>query len=136
MRRENRMLRRKVAQLERANKIMNRSINEVSLYNSKLAFSTRLINKHKYLTLEQKKRVVGKFSKAKSIKEVKSIYKALNEGLPRYKKATSLKENRRRVSKTNPFKATPMLKSREQSKSNIIVEKVANKYQKLAGLKD
>jgi len=136
LRRENRMLRRKLSELRKANKIMNRSINEVSLYNTKLSFSARLLNKHNYLTLEQKKRVLAKFKTAKSVNEVKSIFKALNEGLPKYRKQNSLKESKRRVSRSNPFKATPMLRKDQPKSGNVIVEKVANKYQKLAGLKD
>lgn len=132
---ENRKLRRKVYELSKANRILNRSINEVTLYNNKLAYSTHFINKNKNLTLAQKKKVVEQFSKAKSINQVKSIYKALVEGAKKFGKKSKIKESKKRVSYSNPFKANPMLK-RETPKGNVIVEKVSNKYAKLAGLKD
>lgn len=134
LRKENRQLKRKVNSLKRASSILNKSINEVTLYNTKLAYTAKLIGKYPKLTLSEKKAIAKRFESVKDTNSVKKLYSALNEKLSSRAKKTAIKESRDRTKATSPFKANPILK-KEGAKQNTIMEKFGNRYARLAGIK-
>lgn len=83
---ENRQLRAKVAKLqeacqklyEQASTAANK-LQEVNLFNSKLLHVTRFLNTHGRLSNQQKKTVVERIEKARSVSEVKMVYETIVE---------------------------------------------------------
>jgi transposase-like protein len=95
--RENRQLRKENARLNKAVEMLNSRIDEVNLFNARLAATSDLMRKVS-LTKEEKERAVKLMDTASSVKEVKRTYKALYEG---YKaggrQVTTKRVNRRPV---------------------------------------
>jgi len=77
--RENKQLRKENARLSKAVKILNNRIDEVNLFNARLAATSELMRKVT-LTKEEKERAIKILDTASSINEVKRSYKALYEG--------------------------------------------------------
>ena len=77
--RENRKLRRENNRLVKAVSLLNNRIDEVNLFNARLAATSDLMRKVS-LTKEEKERAVRLMDSAKTISEVKRSYKALYEG--------------------------------------------------------
>lgn len=72
-------LRNESKKLKRAVAVMREAVQEVNLFNARLAGTQQLTRKFK-LTEAQMKRVVLRFDDCDSINEVKKMYRALNEG--------------------------------------------------------
>jgi hypothetical protein len=77
--RENRKLRRENNRLVKAVTLLNNRIDEVNLFNARLAATSDLMRKVS-LTKEEKERAVRLMDSAKTISEVKRSYRALYEG--------------------------------------------------------
>ena len=77
--RENKQLRKENARLSKAVKMLNNRIDEVNLFNARLAATSELM-RNVTLTKEEKERAIKILDTASSIKEVKRSYKALYEG--------------------------------------------------------
>lgn len=75
----NKKLQKENARLSKAVGYLKDRIDEVNLFNARLAYASRLFRKVA-LTKEQKERVIERFDEAESIKEVKNTYSALTEG--------------------------------------------------------
>ena len=76
---ENRQLRRENRRYEKALTFLKKRIDEVNLFNARLAAASDLRRKVS-LTKTEKERVVEHFDRARSVGEVKRTYKALTEG--------------------------------------------------------
>ena len=77
--RENRQLRRENRRYEKALTFLKKRIDEVNLFNARLAAASDLMRKVS-LTKGEKERVVEHFDRARTVGEVKRTYKALTEG--------------------------------------------------------
>ncbi len=76
---ENRTLRRENRRYEKALTFLKKRIDEVNLFNARLAAASDLMRKVS-LTKGEKERVVEHFDKARTVGEVKRTYRALAEG--------------------------------------------------------
>jgi len=76
---ENRQLRRENRRYEKALTFLKRRIDEVNLFNARLAAASDLMRKVS-LTKGEKERVVEHFDKARTVGEVKRTHRALAEG--------------------------------------------------------
>ena len=76
---ENRQLRRENRRYEKALTFLKKRIDEVNLFNARLAAASDLMRKVS-LTKTEKERVVEHFDRARSIGEVKRTYRTLREG--------------------------------------------------------
>ena len=76
---ENRQLRRENRRYEKALTFLKKRIDEVNLFNARLAAASDLMRKVS-LTKSEKERVVEHFDRARTVGEVKRTYKALTEG--------------------------------------------------------
>ena len=76
---ENRQLRRENRRYEKALTFLKKRIDEVNLFNARLAAASDLMRKVS-LTKGEKERVVEHFDKARTVGEVKKVHRALAEG--------------------------------------------------------
>ena len=76
---ENRQLRRENRRYEKALTFLKKRIDEVNLFNARLAAASDLMRKVS-LTKNEKERVVEHFDKARTVGEVKRTHRALTEG--------------------------------------------------------
>ena len=76
---ENRTLRRENRRYEKALTFLKKRIDEVNLFNARLAAASDLMRKVS-LTKGEKERVVEHFDKARTVGEVKRTHRALAEG--------------------------------------------------------
>ena len=76
---ENRQLRRENRRYEKALTFLKKRIDEVNLFNARLAAASSLMRKVS-LTKTEKERVVEHFDKARTVGEVKRTHRALSEG--------------------------------------------------------
>jgi hypothetical protein len=76
---ENRQLRRENRRYEKALTFLKKRIDEVNLFNARLAAASDLMRKVS-LTKGEKERVVEHFDKARTVGEVKRTHRALAEG--------------------------------------------------------
>ena len=76
---ENRQLRRENRRYEKALTFLKKRIDEVNLFNARLAAASDLMRKVS-LTKDEKERVIEHFDKARTVGEVKRTFRALSEG--------------------------------------------------------
>ena len=76
---ENRQLRRENRRYEKALTFLKMRIDEVNLFNARLAAASDMMRKVT-LTKDEKQRVVEHFDRARNVGEVKRTYRALSEG--------------------------------------------------------
>jgi len=93
--RQNKQLRKENARLSKAVKILNNRIDEVNLFNARLAATSELMRKVT-LTKEEKERAIRILDSANSINEVRRSYKALYEG---YRAGGRQVKNKNRVNR-------------------------------------
>lgn len=127
---ENRMLKRKVKQLQkelnealRAITTMKTAFNESNLLNTKSMYAISLIKKHD-LTEGQRNKIIDSLDVAKNIREAKIIYATLSQSLN--------KSKLRRVNEGYASKSTPVIKN---TKPNIINESMIKRMQQLANIR-
>jgi len=94
--RENRQLRRENRRYEKALTFLKKRIDEVNLFNARLAAASDLMRKVS-LTKGEKERVVEHFDKARTVGEVKRTHRALAEGY----NASSRSVKKQRVARPN-----------------------------------
>ena len=86
--------------LKKANRVLSKAVNEMKLFNSKLFYANKLLQKEGLkLSNKQKKSIVEKLDKAKSLSEAKNLYEAyettlgsLSENVKETKRTPSLSE--------------------------------------------
>ena len=80
LRKEVKQLREKNEEYRKALNIFKEKLNEVAVFNSNLAYATRLFTEHS-TTKQEKINILRRFDSAETIKESKSLYKNVKEDL-------------------------------------------------------
>ena len=93
---ENRQLRKENRRYEKALTFLKKRIDEVNLFNARLAAASDMMRKVT-LTKDEKQRVVEHFDRARNVGEVKRTYKALAEGY----RASNRSVKRQRIARPN-----------------------------------
>ena len=119
---ENRPLRRENRRYEKALTFLKKRIDEVNLFNARLAAASDLMRKVS-LTKGEKERVVEHFDKARTVGEVKRTHRALAEGY----NASSRSVKKQRVARPN---VQSVISEEQKSQS----EGQFNRMAELAGL--
>lgn len=110
--RENKQLRKENAKLSKAIKMLNGRIDEVNLFNARLAATSELMRKVT-LTKEEKERAINILDSANNISEVKRSYKALYEGY---------RAGGRQVKSTNRVNRRPVHSVVTESAKKTVIE--------------
>ena len=121
---ENRQLRRENRRYEKALNFLKKRIDEVNLFNARLAAASDLMRKVS-LTKNEKERVVEHFDRARSVGEVKRTYKALQEGYS----AANRGVKKQRVARPNVQSVVS-----EEQKQKQATDGQYNRLNELAGL--
>lgn len=127
-----------MAQLRKENKEFKETIKQLSeamadinLLNAKLSYTTRMLST-KTLSESQKAKVIKAFDEAKSAKEVKVIFKTLNESIESAsKKKPVIKENRGSASAAAGKSTAKVL-----TEGIVEVDPMVRRFQQLAGILD
>jgi hypothetical protein len=77
---EVRMLREKNEEYRKALNVFREKLNEVAIFNSNLAYATRLFTEHS-TTKKEKINILRRFDNVESLKESKNLYKSIKEEL-------------------------------------------------------
>ena len=93
---ENRQLRRENRRYEKALTFLKKRIDEVNLFNARLAAASDMMRKVT-LTKDEKERVIEHFDRARTVSEVKRTYRALAEGY----RASNRRVRKQRISRPN-----------------------------------
>jgi len=93
---ENRQLRRENRRYEKALTFLKKRIDEVNLFNARLAAASDMMRKVS-LTKDEKERVIEHFDRARSVNEVKRTFRALHEGYRSSKRSVK----KQRISRPN-----------------------------------
>ena len=113
--RQNKQLRKENAKLSKAIKMLNGRIDEVNLFNARLAATSELMRKVT-LTKEEKERAINILDSANNISEVKRSYKALYEGY---------RAGGRQVKSTNRVNRRPVHSVVTESAKKTVIEEGA-----------
>ena len=93
---ENRQLRRENRRYEKALTFLKKRIDEVNLFNARLAAASDMMRKVS-LTKDEKERVIEHFDRARTVSEVKRTFRALHEGYRSSKRSVK----KQRISRPN-----------------------------------
>ena len=93
---ENRQLRRENRRYEKALTFLKKRIDEVNLFNARLAAASDMMRKVS-LTKDEKERVIEHFDRARNVGEVKRTFRALHEGYRSSKRSVK----KQRISRPN-----------------------------------
>ena len=93
---ENRQLRRENRRYEKALTFLKKRIDEVNLFNARLAAASDMMRKVS-LTKDEKERVIEHFDRARNVGEVKRTYRALSEGY----RASNRSVKKQRIARPN-----------------------------------
>ena len=121
---ENRQLRRENRRYEKALTFLKKRIDEVNLFNARLAAASDLMRKVS-LTKDEKERVIEHFDKARTVGEVKRTFRALSEGY----RASNRSVKRQRVARPNVQSVLT-----EEQKNQNPNQQVFDRMSELAGL--
>ena len=121
---ENRQLRRENRRYEKALTFLKKRIDEVNLFNARLAAASDLMRKIS-LTKDEKERVIEHFDKARTVGEVKRTFRALGEGY----RASNRGVKKQRVGRPNVQSVLT-----EEQKNQNPNQQVFDRMRELAGL--
>ena len=121
---ENRKLRRENRRYEKALTFLKKRIDEVNLFNARLAAASDLMRKVS-LTKDEKERVIEHFDKARTVGEVKRTFRALGEGY----RASNRGVKKQRVARPNVQSVLT-----EEQKNQNPNQQVFDRMSVLAGL--
>ena len=121
---ENRQLRRENRRYEKALTFLKKRIDEVNLFNARLAAASDLMRKVS-LTKDEKERVIEHFDKARTVGEVKRTFRALGEGY----RASNRGVRKQRVARPNIQSVLT-----EEQKNQNPNQQVFDRMSELAGL--
>ena len=121
---ENRQLRRENRRYEKALTFLKKRIDEVNLFNARLAAASDLMRKVS-LTKDEKERVIEHFDKARTVGEVKRTFRALGEGY----RASNRGVKKQRVGRPNVQSVLT-----EEQKNQNPNQQVFDRMRELAGL--
>ena len=121
---ENRQLRRENRRYEKALTFLKKRIDEVNLFNARLAAASDMMRKVT-LTKDEKERVIEHFDRARTVSEVKRTYRALAEGY----RASNRRVRKQRISRPNVQSVLT-----EEQKNQNPNQQVFDRMSVLAGL--
>ena len=99
--RELEMLRTKNEEYRKALNLFRDKLNEVAIFNSNLAYATRLFTEHS-TSKQEKINILRRFDSAETLKESKALYKTIKDELSSTTKATPITESIERVIEREP----------------------------------
>ena len=94
-RKQNRILRKKLAEAQQRQKQASQELNKMNLFNAKLLYVNKLMQ-NRNLSAKQQRAIVEALDNAKTLNEAKLLYKSLTETLNK-RKGKSLNESRART---------------------------------------
>jgi len=95
------MLRAKNEEYRKALNLFRDKLNEVAIFNSNLAYATRLFTEHS-TSKQEKINILRRFDTAETLKESKALYKTIKDELSSTTKATPITESIERVIEREP----------------------------------
>jgi len=95
------MLRAKNEEYRKALNLFRDKLNEVAIFNSNLAYATRLFTEHS-TSKQEKINILRRFDSAETLKESKALYKTIKDELSQGTKATPITESIERVIEREP----------------------------------
>ena len=95
------MLRTKNEEYRKALNLFRDKLNEVAIFNSNLAYATRLFTEHS-TSKHEKINILRRFDSAETLKESKALYKTIKDELSQGAKATPITESIERVIDREP----------------------------------
>ena len=95
------MLRAKNEEYRKALNLFRDKLNEVAIFNSNLAYATRLFTEHS-TSKQEKVNILRRFDSAETLKESKALYKQIKDELSEGTKVTPIKESIERVIDREP----------------------------------
>ena len=95
--RKNRALRKQLKGHQRVTAKLQEQLEQMNLFNAKLLYVNKLMNKSS-ITTRQKKQVVEALDKAQTLREVRLLFKTLSESLSKGRRKKPLSESRHRGS--------------------------------------
>jgi hypothetical protein len=95
------MLRAKNEEYRKALNLFRDKLNEVAIFNSNLAYATRLFTEHS-TSKQEKINILRRFDTAETLKESKALYKTIKDELSQGTKATPITESIERVIDREP----------------------------------
>ena len=135
----NEALEKEVAQLREKNEeyrkalnIFKEKLNEVAVFNSNLAYATRLFTEHS-TTKQEKINILRRFDSAETIKESKSLYKTIKEDLDSKENSSVVTESVSTKVQKSPSKgsATNLIESKTYENPQFLrMKDLMNKIQK------
>ena len=93
------MLREKNEEYRKALNVFREKLNEVAIFNSNLAYATRLFTEHS-TTKKEKINILRRFDDVESLKESKSLYKSIKEELNTTEKKPMTESVERKINKS------------------------------------
>lgn len=101
MNKELEMLRAKNEEYRKALNLFRDKLNEVAIFNSNLAYATRLFTEHS-TSKQEKINILRRFDSAETLKESKALYKTIKDEISQGAKATPITESIERVIEREP----------------------------------
>ena len=95
------MLRTKNEEYRKALNLFREKLNEVAIFNSNLAYATRLFTEHS-TSKHEKINILRRFDSAETLKESKALYKTIKDELSQGTKSTPISESIERVIDREP----------------------------------
>jgi hypothetical protein len=95
------MLRAKNEEYRKALNLFRDKLNEVAIFNSNLAYATRLFTEHS-TSKQEKINILRRFDTAETLKESKALYKTIKDELSQVTKVTPITESIERVIDREP----------------------------------
>jgi hypothetical protein len=95
------MLRAKNEEYRKALNLFREKLNEVAIFNSNLAYATRLFTEHS-TSKNEKINILRRFDSAETLKESKALYKTIKDELSQGSKSTPITESIERVIDREP----------------------------------
>jgi hypothetical protein len=95
------MLRAKNEEYRKALNLFRDKLNEVAIFNSNLAYATRLFTEHS-TSKQEKINILRRFDSAETLKESKALYKTIKDELSQGTKSTPITESIERVIEREP----------------------------------
>ena len=90
-------------------------LNEVGVFNSNLAYATRLFTEHS-TTKQEKVNILRRFDNVKSLKESKGLYRVIREELSQNKPSITTSKTKKSISESVDRKINSTIKSGSQTK--------------------
>ena len=126
-RRRNRSLSNKLNEYRSAIGTLREQLTEMNLFNAKLLYVNKLLQ-NKHIAPSQRKSIIGALDDARSLREVKLLYKSLTESIQKPKGTGRLSESASRRTLGSSSRTV-------QSSSSTRAEDEVGRWAKLAGIK-